>query len=131
MNFISIKKNNEFKYIYLKGKSFVRSTFVLYYVNNNNCENRIGLTVSKKIGNSVIRNKVRRKLKEAYRLSFDNLNGYFDIVIVGRTFAINADFRLIKKDMDQILNKIGLKSEKNINSNSKILSKKNITIKKT
>ena len=88
----TIKKNYEFRRVYKNGKSIVGRYLVVYYLKNNKTENRIGITASKKVGNSVVRNRVRRLIKETI-IKFDDclLHGY-DIVIVARVAASKANY---------------------------------------
>ena len=90
----SLKKNYEFKRLYSRGKSAASQYAVVYIRRNSKSENRLGITVSKKVGGAVQRNLVRRRLKEIYRLSEDKLVAGYDVVIVARIqsrFAIYRD----------------------------------------
>ena len=80
----SLKKNHEFKRLYRKGKSAASPCAVIYCLRNGTSENRLGITVSAKIGGAVQRNLVRRRLKEIYRLNEHKLAAGYDIVIVAR-----------------------------------------------
>jgi ribonuclease P protein component len=90
MKIITIKKNNEFKKIYKKGKSVAGRYIVVYVFNNRLSVNRIGITVSKKLGNAVKRNRVKRIIKEAYRLNQHRFKTGYDIIIVGRSRSVTA-----------------------------------------
>lgn len=113
MNIETIKKNYEFRKVYKKGKSIVGKYLVVYYLKNNKFENRIGITVSKKVGNSVIRNKVRRLIKESI-IKFDDflLQGY-DIVIVARVAASKANYSQIYTNLNYLLDVFKKKGESN------------------
>ena len=80
----SLKKNHEFKRVYSKGKNAAAACAVVYCRRNNGAGNRLGLTVSAKLGGAVQRNRIRRRLKEIYRLNEARLATGFDIVIVAR-----------------------------------------------
>ena len=80
----TLKKNYEFKRLYNKGKSAASQCLVVYCRRNGKDENRLGITVSTKIGGAVQRNRVRRRLKEIYRLNEYKLAPGYDIVIVAR-----------------------------------------------
>ena len=88
----SLKKNSDFRHIYAKGKSCVSPYLVVYCRKNRSDVNRVGFTVSAKLGNAVCRNRVRRRLREIYRLNSGSLAPGHDIVIVARSRAINAEY---------------------------------------
>ncbi len=88
----SIKKNSDFRHIYAKGKSCVSPYLVVYCRRNRSDINRLGITVSAKIGNAVCRNRIRRRLREIYRLNSSLLRTGFDIIIVARSRSINAEY---------------------------------------
>lgn len=102
---VSIKLNREFRWLYSKGDSRAASELVLYYKKRRRDGNRLGLTVSKKVGNAVTRNRVRRLIKENYRLSEDRLKGGYDMVFVARGRAATSDFHQIGKAMDYLFRK--------------------------
>ncbi|MCR4955841.1 MAG: ribonuclease P protein component [Lachnospiraceae bacterium] len=100
----SLRKNLEFKYVYSHGKSYANRYLVMYVMNNNSKKNRIGISVSKKVGNSVIRHHVKRLIKESYRLHEEMFNSSLDIVIIARTSAADADFRQIESALLHVAN---------------------------
>jgi len=106
MNIISIRENSDFKRLYYKGKSEVRKRIVVYYRKNKLSFNRLGITVSPKVGNAVKRNRIRRLIKENYRLMPASFLGY-DIVIVARKSAAFSDYYAIKKDLYDIFYCLG------------------------
>lgn len=67
--FISISKNFEFLNVYHHGKSYANRYLVMYLLKNGSSENRYGITVSKKVGNSVVRHRVTRLIRESIRLN--------------------------------------------------------------
>ncbi len=83
----SLKKNSDFQRVYREGKSYANRFLVMYLLENGTGFNRIGISVSKKVGNSVIRHRVKRLVKEAYRLHEDMLLQGFDIVVIARISA--------------------------------------------
>ena len=98
MKVISIKENSDFKRAYYRGKSVVKRRVVIYYRKNKYGFNRLGLTVSPKIGCAVVRNRVRRLIKENYRILQGLKEGY-DIVIVARGSSKDASFGEIGNDI--------------------------------
>lgn len=84
--FVGLKKSSDFQRVYKNKDSRVNKLLVMYKVSNNLDCNRCGISVSKKVGNSIIRHKLKRQLKEIFRLN-NQLSYGFDIVIVVRTSA--------------------------------------------
>jgi len=103
-----IRKNSEFRVVYKKGKSIANRLLVLYIFRNIKKLNRTGVSVSKKVGKSVIRNKVRRLIKESYRLNNSNLKQGYDLVFIARNSAKNRSFLEIQKSMLELFKKAGL-----------------------
>ncbi|MDO4972833.1 MAG: ribonuclease P protein component [Eubacteriales bacterium] len=89
----TLKKNSDFRRLYAKGKSAVTPYLVLYARPNRLGENRLGYTVSVKIGHAVVRNRVRRRLREIYRLNAPRLRQGYDLVIVARSRAVGCAYR--------------------------------------
>ena len=92
----SLKKNNDFKNVYNCGKSFANRFLVMYVLENNTDSNRIGISVSKKVGNSVIRHHLTRLIRESYRLHEDMFNSGLDIVVIARVNARNAGYHEVE-----------------------------------
>lgn len=88
----SIKKNRDFLNVYHHGKSYANKYLVMYVLDNNSEENRFGITVSKKVGNSVVRHRVTRLIRESIRLNLEQFDEGFDIVIVARNTAKDKNF---------------------------------------
>ena len=94
MNFSeSLKKNQDFQSVYRNGKSYANHLLVMYVLENNLDKNRLGISVSKKVGNSVVRHHVTRLVRESYRLQENIFNSGLDIVVVARANAASASFR--------------------------------------
>ncbi len=103
MKLETLKHNREFKNVYKRGRSHLTRFFVVYVLKNKLNKNRIGFTTSKKLGNAVIRNRIRRRVKEAfYSHELDTKHSY-DVVIVCRKKAQYADFDIMKKEMKKVL----------------------------
>lgn len=83
----SLKKNSYFQNVYKNGKSYSNRFFVMYVLENSLEKNRIGISVSKKVGNSVIRHHITRLVREAYRLQEEEFNSGLDIVVIARVSA--------------------------------------------
>ena len=87
----SLKKNMDFQNVYNNGKSYANKYLVMYVLENHLEKNRIGISVSKKVGNSVIRHHITRLIRESYRLQEDVFNSGLDIVIIARAAAKNKN----------------------------------------
>ena len=97
MNFSeSLKKNSDFKCVYTRGKSYANKYLVMYVLENNLGKNRIGISVSKKVGNSVVRHRFCRLVRESYRLHEKMFNSGLDIVVVARTSAKECGYHEIE-----------------------------------
>ena len=90
--FISLKNSLEFGNVYKRGKSYANKYLVMYIVDNNLESNRLGISVSKKVGNSVVRHRITRLIREVYRLQQDNLVKGKDIVVVARVNSKGHDY---------------------------------------
>ena len=93
----TLKQNYEFRRVYNKGKSGVSPFLVVYARPNRSEKNRLGITVSAKLGHAVVRNRVRRRLREIYRLSLPSLKRGYDIVLVARTRAVFAQYAELER----------------------------------
>lgn len=93
----SLKKNSYFQDVYKNGKSYANRFFVMYVLKNDLGKNRLGISVSKKVGNSVIRHHVTRLVREAYRLQEEIFNSGLDIVVIARVSARNVSYHETEK----------------------------------
>ena len=91
----SLKKNKDFSKVYNNGKSFANRYLVMYVLENHTPNNRLGISVCKKVGNSVIRHHITRLIRESYRLQEDMFNSGLDIVVIARSNAKNASYHEI------------------------------------
>ena len=107
----TVKKNYEFRRMYAKGKSGVSSCLVVYYRKNRLGHNRLGVTVSTKLGHAVVRNKVRRRLREIYRLHEREIARGYDLVVVSRVRACAADYHQLETAFLSACAKLGLLTE--------------------
>ncbi len=92
----SLKKNMDFQNVYKNGKSYANKYLVMYVLENNLKKNRIGISVSKKVGNSVIRHRITRLIRESYRLQEDVFNSSLDIVVIARGTAREVGYKEIE-----------------------------------
>ncbi|MCL2392109.1 MAG: ribonuclease P protein component [Oscillospiraceae bacterium] len=102
----SLKKNYEFKRLYNKGKNAASQYAVVYCRRNGSQANRLGITVSTKIGGAVQRNRVRRRLKEIYRINEKRLNVGYDVVIVARVKSRFSSYKELEASVLSLLKKL-------------------------
>jgi ribonuclease P protein component len=105
---VSLKENRRFRFLYHKGNCLTSDYLVLYLKETHQAQNRLGLTVSKKVGNAVTRNRIRRLLRENYRLRENAIKIGYDLVFVARTRAAKADYHVLGHAMEQLLTRAEL-----------------------
>lgn len=93
----SLRKNRQFQFVYKYGRSYANKYLVMYIKENGLGMNRIGISVSKKVGNSVVRHRVKRLVKESYRLHENVFNSGLDMVIVARAGASEVGYYEIER----------------------------------
>ena len=108
--FPSIKKNEEFRRIYRSGKSCANDSLIMYVLKQeDNKENkRIGISASKKIGNSVIRHRIARVLRECFRLHRDELKSGYDIVVIARQPAAAMGYDDMSRAFLDLCSRMGI-----------------------
>ena len=108
----TLKKNSDFRRLYAKGKSVVTPYMVLYCRRNSLGVNRLGYTVSTKLGHAVVRNRVRRRLREIYRLNARKFKPGYDIVVVARSRSVGAPYQKLEAGFLNACGKLGLLEER-------------------
>ena len=98
-----LKSNQEFRTVYKNGRSYANSYLVVYLLENNTDRNRLGISVSKKVGNSVVRHRLKRLIKESYRLHENMFNSGLNIVVIARVGAGKADFHQIENALLHVM----------------------------
>ena len=106
----ALKLNHIFRRLYSSSGKADRY-LVLYARKNRTHTNRVGITVSKKLGHAVVRNRVRRRLREIYRLNEEKFQSGWDIVVVARSRAVNADFKKLTSAYLSLAQKAGILKE--------------------
>lgn len=107
----SLKENYLFRRLYAKGAVSANRYLVLYCRKSGSAGNRVGITVSKKIGHAVVRNRVRRRLREIYRLNEASFRSGFDIVVVARSRAVDAEFSALQRAYLSAAKRLGILTE--------------------
>lgn len=106
---VSLKFNHVFQRLYRKGSSAVSPSLAVYIRKNGGKGNRLGLTVGTKVGNAVIRNRTRRRLKEIYRTNEHRFPSGYDVVVVARVRAAHAAYSTLEREFLRLADKLGLK----------------------
>ena len=104
----SLKNTEQFQTVYREGKSLANRYLVMYLYENHTDGNRVGISVSKKVGNSVRRNRARRLMRESYRLMKDRLPIGYDIIIIARNTITGRTFFEVDKSIKRAFSKAGL-----------------------
>ena len=104
----SLTKNYEFKRLYNKGKRFASGYVVVYCSRNNSAVNKLGITVSTKLGGAVQRNRIRRRLKEIYRQNEPALRKGYNIVLVARHGSRDVKWKDLESSVSHLFRKLGL-----------------------
>ena len=104
----SLKKNQQFRAVYEKGTSCANRYLVVYKLENGLKRNHMGISVSKKVGNSIVRHHLARLIRENYRLSEELYKEGYDIVVIARVAAKDADYHVIEKSLSQLSKKLDL-----------------------
>ena len=107
----SLKFNHVFRRLYNKGDSCANRYLVVYCRKNGTKRNRIGLTVGAKLGHAVERNRLRRRLREIYRLQEHRFCRGYDLVVVARSRAVDAEYRQLEQAYLSLAGRLGLLQE--------------------
>ena len=95
----SLKKNRDFQVVYKNGRSYANKYLVMYIMENDQNKNRLGISVSKKVGNSVVRHHITRLVRESYRLHEEIFNSGLDIVVIARNSAASVTYQEVESAM--------------------------------
>lgn len=104
----SIKENYEFRRLYKRGNSFATPYLVVYALRTRRGVNRIGLTVTPKIGKAVTRNRIKRLLREAYRLNQDKICKSYDFILVARSKIVGVKCQRVERELVRAVKELGL-----------------------
>ena len=109
---VTLKENHEFRRLYQKGASAVSGCMVVYCRKNKLGHNRLGITVSVKLGHAVVRNRARRRLREVYRLNGGALKQGYDIILVARTRTVKVSWQELNDTFVKLCRKLELLEDK-------------------
>ena len=101
----SLKKNRDFQQVYKRGTSKANRYLVMYVLPNQHMMNRLGISVSKKVGNSVVRHRLTRLIRESYRLNEAEFENSLDIVVVARPQAKDRTYQEIENALMHLAGK--------------------------
>lgn len=119
----NLRNNRDFRHVYDNGKSFANRYLVMFFKKNGMGSNRVGFSATKKLGKAVTRNKVKRRMKESYRLNSDKFKDGYDIVFLARVRATEASYKEIESAilhlgrLSKLVKKVN-KREKNTNNDN-------------
>lgn len=108
---VAVKENYEFRRIYRKGKSAVSPQLVIYCQRNRRGHSRLGVSVSTKLGCAVVRNRVRRRIREIYRLNKAKMLPGYDLIVVARVRAVETDYQKLDRTYLRLLEQLDLLRE--------------------
>ena len=108
---VPICRNNDFRRIYARGKSYVSPLVVVYALKNRTKNVRVGITTSKKVGNAVQRNRSRRVIREAFRVLAPRVRPGFDLVLVARGKTPYVKSTDVRRQLERQLQAAGLLRE--------------------
>ena len=107
----SLKKNQDFQKVYRNGTSKANRYLVMYVLENQHMKNRLGISVSKKVGNSVVRHRVTRLIRESYRLNERAFRQGLDIVVVARPNAKDKSYQEIESALMHLAGRMKIRRE--------------------
>ena len=114
----SLKKNVDFQKVYKNGKSYANKYLVLYVLQNGTEKNRVGISVSKKVGNSVVRHHLTRLIREGYRLQEELFHIGYDMVVIARVNSKDCAYHEIERAIYHLGKLHGIVERKNQDENS-------------
>ena len=98
----SLRKNSDFQNVYRHGRNYWNRNLILYVIKNDLNYNRVGFSITKKIGNSVERNLIKRRMREIYRTELDLKQGY-DMIFIPKKNTVDISFSTLKSAMSHIV----------------------------
>ena len=109
----SLRKNRDFQRVYRQGRSAAGRKFIMYVLDNGTDRNRIGISVSKKVGNSVVRHRVRRLIREGYRLQEPLFSRGVDLIVVARPSAAGCTQAEASENLRYLGSRLHIREKKN------------------
>ena len=109
-----LRKRYQFNYVYKSGEHYSSEHIVLYVVPSKTKSIKVGFAVTKKVGHAVIRNKIRRRLREIVRIHLPNLKQCYNIIVVAKEHIVNANFEQLCFEINKLLKKANLFNEETV-----------------
>lgn len=109
-----LKLNHIFRRLYRSGDQAANRYLALYARKNRSSENRVGITVGKKLGKAVVRNRLRRRLREVYRLHEGQFKPGYDLVVVARTAAVDVSYQQLEQAYLSLARRLGVLREETV-----------------
>lgn len=103
-----LKKKYQFNYVYKVGKTVGGKNLVLYYCPSKNKNIKVGISVSKKVGGAVVRNRTKRRIRESISPLLSKLKNNYNIIIVAKPASADATFKTLSRETDYLLKKAKL-----------------------
>ena len=116
----SLKKNKDFQQVYRHGTSKANRYLVMYVLDNQYMKNRLGISVSKKVGNSVVRHRLTRLIRESYRLNEESFRQGLDIVVVARPNAKDRTYQEIESALMHLAGRMKIRREAEIHKEESV-----------
>ncbi|MDO5783957.1 MAG: ribonuclease P protein component [Eubacteriales bacterium] len=107
----TLKENRDFRRLYARGRSAAADCLVVYAMRNRYGAGRLGITAGVKLGTAVQRNRVKRLIREAYRLHKDELRPDIDLVVVARHRAVHASYARVERAFLRCVKQLGIRSD--------------------
>ena len=111
----SLKKNRDFQFIYRNGKSFGNRYLVMYVYPRDTGRNRLGISVSKKVGNSIVRHRLTRLIRESYRLNEKRFVRGLDLIVIARPGAKGRSYLEIERALLHVAAKNNVRADLQVN----------------
>src|SRR5574344_1259323 len=118
MRNINSLKNNEFQEIYKNGKSYANRYLVMYVLENRKGESKLGISISKKVGNSIVRHRLARLIRESYRLNIKMFNSGLNIIVIARQSAKDKGFKEIESAFLHLIRLHGVYAESEVSKDA-------------
>ena len=106
-----LRKNKQFQSVYRYGKSYANRIMVIYVLSNKDTQRKVGFAAGKRLGNAVVRNRVKRLLRETYRLNQHKLKLGFDLLLVGRKPMVDVKYKVVSKAFGDLCTKARILDE--------------------